>query len=424
MKRKFALGILLIISILTLAFKIELVSAIIPEYPAIYVDPAEIIDPTLVPGTNFTIAIKTDYIGDDINAYQFTLSYDPSILNGVEVVNGDLITDSEGYRFLFVPGPFDNVAGELLLTAAFFFTPDVTATGPGTLANVTFTVVGYGSSNITLGSSTKLAGPDYGIIDGEIWPDHLGHGYFSNEINGVYWTLTVNSNPSGIDFTVDGVPHTTDWSDSLVEGDYTVVMPPTWTDGADVYNFDHWEDASTNPSRTIILNADTTVTAYYVPAPPPERRLFLKLSGDFDYLPKERIKIKLAALVKDADTMEAVSDANVTIDVYHPNGALWVSDNMTERHVGTGIYEWESSDTINEMDIEKDIYLVHVKASVGDGPVATDMLLFHIDPPSDSSNVSSTPLIYYVTVVALIATGTLTGIALFRRYRKLHLAPK
>jgi PKD repeat protein len=171
---------------LTLAFKIELVSAIVPKYPAIYVDPAEIIDPTLVPGTSFTIAIKTDYSGDDITAYQFTLSYDPSILNGVSVTNGDLVI---GETAQFLPGTFDNTAGELSLTGAFFFftiPPPEVASGPGTLATVTFTVVGIGCSDIILGPETDLFGWNfiegnvYKIIDGDIMPYHLRHGYFCN----------------------------------------------------------------------------------------------------------------------------------------------------------------------------------------------------------------------------------------------------
>jgi len=46
-------------------------------------------------------------------------------------------------------------------------------------------------------------------------------------------------------------------------------MPDTWIDGADVYNFVEWEDASTVPSRTISLTADTTITATYTTTPPP-----------------------------------------------------------------------------------------------------------------------------------------------------------
>jgi len=84
-------------------------------------------------------------------------------------------------------------------------------------------------------------------------------------------TLTVNSDPiSSVDFTVDGGAQTTPYSGSLVEGDYEVVMLSTWTDGVDVYNFYRWEDASTNPSRTISLTANITVTAYYTLLPVPE----------------------------------------------------------------------------------------------------------------------------------------------------------
>jgi hypothetical protein len=177
---------LLIMGMFTLAFKIELVSAIVPKYPAIYVDPAEIIDPTLVPGTNFTIAIKTDYTGADIAAYQFTLSYNPTVLHGIDQANGDIF--DTGPQYFWNLGTFDNTAGTLSLTGAFFFTAGDVAPGPGTLATVTFEVVGTGVSDITLGQETQLHGWNasaipptyYEIVNAEIWPDHLGHGYFCN----------------------------------------------------------------------------------------------------------------------------------------------------------------------------------------------------------------------------------------------------
>jgi len=81
------------------------------------------------------------------------------------------------------------------------------------------------------------------------------------------YTLTVNSDPiTSINFTVDGVTYATNWSDVLIEGAYTVVMPSTWTTvGGDVYNFVHWEDASTSASRVVSLTADMTITATYEP---------------------------------------------------------------------------------------------------------------------------------------------------------------
>jgi len=175
---------LLIISMLMLAFKIEHVSAL--DYPAVYVDPPSIVDSTLRPGNNFTISIKTDYTGADITAYQFTLGYNPNVLNGTEIINGDVVT---GETAGFFPGNFGDTAGELSMTIAFFiyiFPPPEVTSGPGTLANVTFTVVGTGHSNITLGDKTQLfgwdftAGKKYLIVDAETMPDHIQHGFFNN----------------------------------------------------------------------------------------------------------------------------------------------------------------------------------------------------------------------------------------------------
>jgi len=232
-------------------------------YPAVYIEPATTVDSTLPPGSLYTISIKTDYNGSDIQSWQFTLSYNASILKigidglsytdiwtgatakktfettgklivpdsedvyvngvlmtkdvnytinyltgmitfatapakGAEVkatylyclINGDLINKDKDLSATFNPGNYSNVAGTLSLTGAFFFfifEPAPMTSGPGTLANVTFTVVGIGKSDITLGPETKLIGyteggmgNPYNIVDGSIEPDHLGHGYFNN----------------------------------------------------------------------------------------------------------------------------------------------------------------------------------------------------------------------------------------------------
>jgi len=80
-------------------------------------------------------------------------------------------------------GTFNNTIGKLSLTGAFFFyifPPAPTTSGPGILANVTFTVVGYGSSDITLGDDTVLKSPTANIIDALANPEQIGDGYFSN----------------------------------------------------------------------------------------------------------------------------------------------------------------------------------------------------------------------------------------------------
>ena len=106
------------------------------------------------------------------------------------ISQGELIHPDKSTRARFESGGFDNVEGILSLTAAYFYysppdIPPTTTSGPGILANVTFTVVGTGDSNITLGMSpllgqTQLKHFDYDIIDAVMNPNQIGHGYFRN----------------------------------------------------------------------------------------------------------------------------------------------------------------------------------------------------------------------------------------------------
>ena len=155
--------------------------------------PQSTVDPNLTPGMNYTILIYTDYNGSDIWGYEFTLAYNPNVLQGVEVTNGDLITAATA-PIMFHSGGFDNTLGELKQTGngfSFLSPPPPLAPGPGTLANVTFTVVGEGDSDIILGTTAfatsrligrnATTGEEYNIID-DITPDldHILHGYFGN----------------------------------------------------------------------------------------------------------------------------------------------------------------------------------------------------------------------------------------------------
>lgn len=60
--------------------------------------------------------------------------------------------------------------------------------------------------------------------------------------------------------TVDGVAYTGNVSVTLPEGNHTVVVPTS----IGKYNFQKWEDNSTNPTRTLLLTADRTITAFFV----------------------------------------------------------------------------------------------------------------------------------------------------------------
>jgi hypothetical protein len=125
----------------------------------------------------------------------------------IGVVNGDLISPDKDPDARFTAGTFDNALGTLSQTNAYFFItskPVDTTYGPGILANVTFTVVGYGTSDITLGIATKLIGytdggngDPYEIINARLNPDHIQHGYFSNLIPGDIGGDTPGSLPDG-----------------------------------------------------------------------------------------------------------------------------------------------------------------------------------------------------------------------------------
>jgi len=149
----------------------------------------------------------------------------------------------------------------------------------------------------------------------------------------------------------------------------------------------------------------------------PTQMLLIKVSGELDYSSKEDVKIRLTALVKDADTKEPVSNADVTIEIYFPNGTLWVSDNMVEKLIGTGIYEWESSKTIYQMKLKDGVYIVYVKASINNGPVAYDILEFHIDQPQEEFGSPASLLVYYAVIVVIVLAGV-SGVIFLRRFRK------
>jgi len=130
----------------------------------------------------------------------------------------------------------------------------------------------------------------------------------------------------------------------------------------------------------------------------PHRMLSVKLSGEFDYGLREDVRVKLVALVRDAVTMEPVSNSNVTVQIYGDAGGLLVSSVMVEKLAGTGIYEWRSRRTIRDLGVNKGIYLVRARASFEDGPPAYDVLLFHIDPPAGKTNET----LYYIAMIVIV----------------------
>jgi hypothetical protein len=168
------------------------------ENPTIYISPSYVSTGGAYPavGANYTFSVCTDYDGSDVYGYEFSLTFNPLVLQVVEVVNGDLITGAP-IDLLWDDGDLNNPEGTLTLVrnGYYYVTPPPTlVSGPGILANVKFTVVAYGNSPIAfVESETRLIGwrqeegewEPYSIIDRYFPIMHrIKGGFFYNSILG------------------------------------------------------------------------------------------------------------------------------------------------------------------------------------------------------------------------------------------------
>ena len=83
------------------------------------------------------------------------------------------------------------------------------------------------------------------------------------------YELNLNSSPfQNVNFTLNGTTYQTNYTDILDEGYYNVTFPSAWVNNSITYIFKNWSDGTTDPSRILNLNANTTLTATYVLPPP------------------------------------------------------------------------------------------------------------------------------------------------------------
>jgi hypothetical protein len=96
---------------------------------------------------------------------------------------------------------------------------------------------------------------------------HYGCSHFTLLVlDPAQYTLTINSSPTGVTFTVDGVPHTTPWSETYIQGtSVNLVMPQTHG----TYEWFRWqEDLDTNRIKAVTVNSDLTLTGEFSPPRP------------------------------------------------------------------------------------------------------------------------------------------------------------
>lgn len=126
----------------------NLMSAICSATTKVYVDPASILDPTLTPGSSFSVSVMVSDVEAEFGCYswQVFMSFDSGVLECVNVTEGDFLKDQPEGTISYV-----NIKEDYALFGWSTKGKYLGVNGSGTLATVEFQVVGIGESvlNIT-----------------------------------------------------------------------------------------------------------------------------------------------------------------------------------------------------------------------------------------------------------------------------------
>jgi 3',5'-cyclic AMP phosphodiesterase CpdA len=95
--------------------------------------------------------------------------------------------------------------------------------------------------------------------------DYAGNtaSYMSPELSPQSHTLSVESTPIEVTFTIDGEDAETPYYKTLMAGEYTLTAPETVTVGGVEYSFQWWADGETGATRALDLDADTELSVIY-----------------------------------------------------------------------------------------------------------------------------------------------------------------
>jgi len=184
--RKAKLGSTLIVCLLALSIFVTTGSA--QSLPNIYVDPAAIVDYHKGPGSSFTVSVMVTEVSA-CYGWGFYMYFKTSLLQATSVVKGDFVEpDTWGFS-----KKISNTMG--YVTAAAYFSPGIPIgiDGSGTLATVTFNVVGEGLTLLDL-VNTKINT----LIEGNVVPiEHTAEdGLFDNRVANAPPTASFMVTPS------------------------------------------------------------------------------------------------------------------------------------------------------------------------------------------------------------------------------------
>lgn len=236
--------------------------------------PRRTVDETLTTGEDYTVSISTDYNGTDVWGWNVRLTFRPSVLECIEVRNGDLITESKDPSAVF-NSAIDNALGEVSAGAYFYYMPPSippTTEGPGTLVSVVFRVAGKGRSNITLVDQNtyiqvfdqSVSSDPYDVIN-DYLPglDHIFSGYFSNTITQLIDIAVTSVSPSptsviigetvNITVAAENRGETDEAFDVKVYYDYTPAFP-----GQNIIGTKTVQSLAAGTDTTIVFSWNTT----------------------------------------------------------------------------------------------------------------------------------------------------------------------
>jgi len=144
--------LIIFLLILSLAFTFTgCLGKLIPTTPEIappegaagvlYLEPANL---NLTPSQDFTVELKATSI-TNLKGYSVTLSYDPTLLSLQEIVEGPFFS-AKGKTFFYKK--VDDTKGTVLIDCA-LLGPELSVSGEGTLATLSFTSLKAGSTSLT-----------------------------------------------------------------------------------------------------------------------------------------------------------------------------------------------------------------------------------------------------------------------------------
>jgi len=322
------------------------------------------------PVANFTYSPSAPVVGAPVT-FNATASYDP------DGGNATFPSGIVSYEWDFDDGTGTGNVTEHTYTDAGEYSVTLTVTDDEGMTNDTTATVTVSAAlvhdvaviNVT--PNPTVAAPGQSV---SVTVDVKNKGGFAETFN---VTAYYDANPIGtktvtLDPDATGSPTLTWDTTFVVEGVYAISANASVVDG-ETYTADNsYTDGTVTVQRQV----------------GPGQMLAIEFSGEREYFEHDDVKIRLAALVRYADTMEPLSNAAVDIMIYNPEGALWNSSTMVERLAGTGIYEWESSDTIVELELETGFYLIHVQAKLG-ALEASEISQFHIVSVAKTSSIIS-----------------------------------